>query len=272
MENSTVTKFMLHTSLNFIHYLENGDLLNSLKFAYASTELLLLIRQLAHRLLRVWIEHFKRYWNRPVAYPICRSVCVCVSGKCTVSKRITVTGCRFGWWLVSEVGRGMGVLDRGHDRLMGRDSFEGEFGASHCNQWEQSILTVIWLDWEGNSVNEWPGTWQTPYKKWRMAYRPAIFDGPVWFHAVITGRLKCGFLYSCAGVDHISTGVYTRSTSLCTPSYCCDSSPFADVLSLSIQAWLIDELCVNSHLDNEFAKFLNVGPFRPLKAMSERDL
>jgi len=30
----------------------------------------------------------------------------------------------------------MGVLDGGGDRRRGRDSFGGEFGASHCNQWD----------------------------------------------------------------------------------------------------------------------------------------
>jgi len=29
----------------------------------------------------------------------------------------------------------MVVLDRGGNRRRGRGSFEGEFGASHCNQW-----------------------------------------------------------------------------------------------------------------------------------------
>jgi len=37
--------------------------------------------------------------------------------------------------MVSEVGRGMGVLDGDDDRRRGRGIFVGEFGASHCNQW-----------------------------------------------------------------------------------------------------------------------------------------
>jgi len=37
--------------------------------------------------------------------------------------------------VVSGVGRGMSVLDGDGYRRRGRDSFEGEFGASHCNQW-----------------------------------------------------------------------------------------------------------------------------------------
>ena len=37
--------------------------------------------------------------------------------------------------VVSVVGRGMGVLDRGVDRRREKGSFGGEFGASHCNQW-----------------------------------------------------------------------------------------------------------------------------------------
>jgi len=40
--------------------------------------------------------------------------------------------------VVRGVGREAGVLDfrRGGDRRRGRDSFGGEFGTSHCNQWE----------------------------------------------------------------------------------------------------------------------------------------
>ena len=38
--------------------------------------------------------------------------------------------------VVSGVGLGMGVLDFGDDRRRRRGSLgEGEFGASHCNQW-----------------------------------------------------------------------------------------------------------------------------------------
>ena len=37
--------------------------------------------------------------------------------------------------VVRAVGQGTGVLDGGGDRQRGRGSFEGEFGASHCNQW-----------------------------------------------------------------------------------------------------------------------------------------
>ena len=37
--------------------------------------------------------------------------------------------------VVSGVGRGMGVLNRGGDRRRERGNFGGEFGASHCNQW-----------------------------------------------------------------------------------------------------------------------------------------
>jgi len=35
--------------------------------------------------------------------------------------------------VVNGVGRGMGVLDGDH--RMGRGSFEGKCGTSHCNQW-----------------------------------------------------------------------------------------------------------------------------------------
>ena len=53
----------------------------------------------------------KHYWCRPVAYPISRSICV--SKKCTVAKWLIWSGCHLGWWLVSGVGQGMGVLDGG---------------------------------------------------------------------------------------------------------------------------------------------------------------
>ena len=36
--------------------------------------------------------------------------------------------------VVSGVGRGMGVLDKGGYRRRGKGSFGGEFGASHSNQ------------------------------------------------------------------------------------------------------------------------------------------
>ena len=36
----------------------------------------------------------------------------------------------------------MGVLDGGGDYRMERDSFEGEFGASHCNQWVLCCIIV----------------------------------------------------------------------------------------------------------------------------------
>jgi len=54
----------------------------------------------------------KRYWNRPVAYPICRSVCLSVD----LSARKVYSGKTAGWIrmpfeMVSGVGRGMGVLD-----------------------------------------------------------------------------------------------------------------------------------------------------------------
>jgi len=38
--------------------------------------------------------------------------------------------------LVSGVGHGKGVRDFGGDSRRGRGSFGGEFGASHCKQWE----------------------------------------------------------------------------------------------------------------------------------------
>jgi len=38
--------------------------------------------------------------------------------------------------MVSGVSREMGVLDGSGDCGRGRGSFGGEFGASHCNQWD----------------------------------------------------------------------------------------------------------------------------------------
>ena len=37
-------------------------------------------------------------------------------------------------WVVSGIGRGMGVLDGGGDRRRGMGSFGGKCGESHCNQ------------------------------------------------------------------------------------------------------------------------------------------
>jgi len=45
--------------------------------------------------------------------------------------------------VVSGVGPGMGVLDFGGDRRRGRGSLEGEFVASHCNQWGLCCV-VVW--------------------------------------------------------------------------------------------------------------------------------
>ena len=48
--------------------------------------------------------------------------------------------------VVSGVGRGMGVLDVGGDRQRGSGSFDGKFGASHCNQWglcEAAVLKLL---------------------------------------------------------------------------------------------------------------------------------
>ena len=71
---------------------------------------------------------------------------VCLSAKCIVAKRLSGSGCRWdGEW----VGRGMGVLDRGGDRRRGRGSFEGEFGASRCNQRGLSDAALPKLLWVG---------------------------------------------------------------------------------------------------------------------------
>ena len=49
---------------------------------------------------------------------------------------------RMQFGVVSEVGLGMGVLDFGGHRRRGRGSFEGEFGASYCNQWGLCCVVV----------------------------------------------------------------------------------------------------------------------------------
>jgi len=51
--------------------------------------------------------------------------------------------------MVSGVGRGMGVLDGGRDRRRGRGNFEGEFGASHGNQWGLCDAALPKLFWAG---------------------------------------------------------------------------------------------------------------------------
>ena len=43
--------------------------------------------------------------------------------------------------MVSEVGRGTGVLD-GWLSSKGKEQFRGELGASHCNQWEHCCIVV----------------------------------------------------------------------------------------------------------------------------------
>jgi len=57
---------------------------------------------------------------------------ICQSAKVSCGK--TADWIRMPFGMVSGVGRGTGVLDVGGDRRRGRGSFEGEFGASHCNQ------------------------------------------------------------------------------------------------------------------------------------------
>jgi len=66
----------------------------------------------------------KRCWNRPVASPICRSVCVCVGLSVCLSVRKVYCGKMTDWIrmlfrVVSGVGRGMAVLDGGGDRRRG---------------------------------------------------------------------------------------------------------------------------------------------------------
>jgi len=50
---------------------------------------------------------------------------------------------------VNRVGRGMSLLDGGGDRRRKRGSFEGEFGASHCNQCGLCDAALPKLLWAG---------------------------------------------------------------------------------------------------------------------------
>ena len=71
----------------------------------------------------VSIEH-RRYWNIPVAYSICWSLCVCLCvQKVYCGKTAEWVQMPFG--VMSVVGRGVGVLDGGGDRRRGRGSFGG---------------------------------------------------------------------------------------------------------------------------------------------------
>jgi len=74
-----------------------------------------------------------------VGLSIGRSVCLCVR-KVYCSK--TADWIRIPFGMVSVVGRGIDVLDRGDNRRRGRGSFEDEFGASHCNQWGLCCIVV----------------------------------------------------------------------------------------------------------------------------------
>jgi len=48
----------------------------------------------------------------------------------------TADSIRMPFWMVSGVGRGMGVFDGGGDHRRGRGSSGVNFIASVCNQWE----------------------------------------------------------------------------------------------------------------------------------------
>jgi len=71
-----------------------------------------------------------------IRLPICRSA------KVNCGKMADWIRMPFG--MVSEVGRGMGVLDFGGDRREGEGAVFGcEYGASHCNQWGLCCV-VVW--------------------------------------------------------------------------------------------------------------------------------
>jgi len=70
--------------------------------------------------------------------------------------------------VVSGVGLGMSVLDFGGDRRRGRGSFGGEFGSSHCNQWDfvtslcgsaYSDRAVVWhSEWGAQGIRVLDGS------------------------------------------------------------------------------------------------------------------
>ena len=70
-----------------------------------------------------------------VCLSVCLLVCRSVRKKCIMAKRLSGSGCRLEWRLVSGIGRGMGVLDRAGDCQRKRGSFGGEVEMSNCNQW-----------------------------------------------------------------------------------------------------------------------------------------
>jgi len=65
--------------------------------------------------------------------------------------------------VVSGVGRGMGVLDRGGDRRSGRGIFGDEFEAFHCNRWDCCVVVrerralpkLLWEDLFMASFSLW---------------------------------------------------------------------------------------------------------------------
>ena len=71
----------------------------------------------------------KHFWNRVVAYPICRSVGL--SDICWSVQRVycgkTADWIQMLFGVVSGIGQGMGLLDGGSDRQRGRGSFGVEF-------------------------------------------------------------------------------------------------------------------------------------------------
>ena len=80
----------------------------SLKSSYDSCYILISASLSGYRVER------KRYWCRPVAYPICRSVGLCVSVCVSVRKVYcgkTADWIRMPFGVVSGIIRGVGVLD-----------------------------------------------------------------------------------------------------------------------------------------------------------------
>jgi len=82
---------------------------------------------------------------------VCSSVCLSVGPsvrKVYCGKIVEQIRKPFG--MVSGVGRGMGVLDGGHDCQGGMGSFGGEFGTSHCNQ--RDFVTRLFQNYFGQDL------------------------------------------------------------------------------------------------------------------------
>jgi len=82
-------------------------------------------REIISASLTINIIERKRSWNRPVAYPMCRSVCLSVCLESVLwqnTKQLIGSGCRIGWWVRRSRD---GLLDGGSRASRGREGFRG---------------------------------------------------------------------------------------------------------------------------------------------------